>query len=75
MLVRILQACDAFVTENPPKLSPGVKQLIETLHAKGKDVYLVSGGFRQVRSFKWRFFFFLLDFGADLERGLATGSL
>eukprot|EP00976_Prorocentrum_cordatum_P092710 1189068-Prorocentrum_minimum.AAC.3 len=48
MLVRILQACDAFVTENPPKLSPGVKQLIETLHAKGKDVYLVSGGFRQM---------------------------
>lgn len=42
------QACDAFVTENPPKLSPGVKQLIETLHAKGKDVYLVSGGFRQM---------------------------
>jgi phosphoserine phosphatase len=26
----------------------GIAELIETLHAKGKDVYLVSGGFRLV---------------------------
>jgi phosphoserine phosphatase len=31
---------------HPPRLSPGVKELIDALHAAGKDVYLVSGGFR-----------------------------
>ena len=30
------------------RLTPGVKELIDRLHAKGKIVYLVSGGFRQV---------------------------
>jgi phosphoserine phosphatase len=30
------------------RLTPGVQELIDLLHAKGKIVYLVSGGFRQV---------------------------
>lgn len=42
------QAVEDFVQQNPPKLSPGVKELMDTLHSKGKTVYLVSGGFRQM---------------------------
>lgn len=33
---------------HPPRLTEGVKELVETLHAKGVAVYLVSGGFRQM---------------------------
>ena len=33
---------------HPFQLSPGVKQLVELLHARGTHVYLVSGGFRQM---------------------------
>jgi phosphoserine phosphatase len=33
---------------HPFQFTPGVEKLIELLHAKGKVVYLVSGGFRQV---------------------------
>lgn len=33
------------------RLTPGVQSLVNKLHAKGKIVYLVSGGFRQVRSY------------------------
>lgn len=33
---------------HPPKLTEGVSEMIEKLHTKGKIVYLVSGGFRQV---------------------------
>eukprot|EP00600_Ochromonadales_sp_CCMP1393_P007552 CAMPEP_0174968248 /NCGR_PEP_ID=MMETSP0004_2-20121128/8026_1 /TAXON_ID=420556 /ORGANISM="Ochromonas sp., Strain CCMP1393" /LENGTH=266 /DNA_ID=CAMNT_0016217455 /DNA_START=169 /DNA_END=969 /DNA_ORIENTATION=- len=39
----------AYLSQNhPPRLTPGVKELIDTLHSKGKIVYLVSGGFRQM---------------------------
>lgn len=34
-----------FVRENPPQLSPGVGELVRTLRAHDKDVFLVSGGF------------------------------
>eukprot|EP00899_Mesostigma_viride_P000127 jgi/Mesvir1/10114/Mv16833-RA.1 len=37
-----------FLRKNPPKLSPGIKELISTLQARGTCVYLVSGGFRQI---------------------------
>jgi phosphoserine phosphatase len=37
---------DAFVAANPPKLSPGIADLFAALRAAGKEVYLVSGGFR-----------------------------
>ena len=30
------------------RLTPGVQSLVNKLHAKGKIVYLISGGFRQV---------------------------
>lgn len=32
--------------DRPFQLSPGIERLVETLHMKGTDVYLVSGGFR-----------------------------
>jgi len=34
--------------KHPLKLTKGVKQLVEALHARGTHVYLVSGGFRQM---------------------------
>ena len=37
---------ETFLAEHPPLLSPGVKELVDALHLKGKRVYLVSGGFR-----------------------------
>jgi phosphoserine phosphatase len=37
---------ETFLAEHPPLLTPGVKDLVESLHQKGKKVYLVSGGFR-----------------------------
>ena len=35
-------------TVTVPRLTPGIEELIAKLHRKGKVVYLVSGGFRQV---------------------------
>ncbi len=32
--------------QEPPTLTPGVKDLVAALHSKGKEVFLVSGGFR-----------------------------
>lgn len=34
------------LTKHPLQKSPGVEGFIESLHSSGKDVYLVSGGFR-----------------------------
>lgn len=38
----------SFLQQHPPRLSPGIKELVAELTARGKDVYLVSGGFRQM---------------------------
>ena len=38
----------AYLAANPPRLSPGIPALVAKLHAAGKAVFLVSGGFRQV---------------------------
>jgi len=35
-------------TVTVPRLTPGIEELIAKLHRKGKIVYLVSGGFRQM---------------------------
>ena len=45
------QKLDAMLAANPPEkqLTTGVAALISELQAGGKTVYLVSGGFRQVR--------------------------
>ena len=34
--------------EHPLQFTPRLKELIEILHKKGKNIYLVSGGFRQM---------------------------
>lgn len=39
------QALYDFIHDNPPQLSPGVHELIQTLRAHDKDIFLVSGGF------------------------------
>jgi phosphoserine phosphatase len=36
-------------TAATPRLTAGALELVDKLHRKGKIVYLVSGGFRQVR--------------------------
>ncbi len=38
----------AFLAAHPPRLSPGIAQLVEALHARGAAVFLVSGGFTQM---------------------------
>ena len=42
------EAVETYVMENPPKLSPGIKDLFDVLRANRKAVYLVSGGFRHM---------------------------
>lgn len=39
---------DLYLQRNPPKLTKGIKNLIDVLHRRGTIVYLVSGGFRQM---------------------------
>eukprot|EP01038_Epipyxis_sp_PR26KG_P006140 gene6140-8465_t len=42
------QDVQQFLKENPPKLTDGVKELIDCLQSRKVQVYLVSGGFRQM---------------------------
>uniref|UniRef100_A0A0D6QYH8 phosphoserine phosphatase n=1 Tax=Araucaria cunninghamii TaxID=56994 RepID=A0A0D6QYH8_ARACU len=37
-----------YLQRHPPRLNPGIQDLVKNLKAKGVDVYLVSGGFRQM---------------------------
>ncbi|CAM9463296.1 unnamed protein product [Ectocarpus sp. 4 AP-2014] len=39
---------DLCLREHPPRLSPGISELVSALHERGVVVYLVSGGFRQM---------------------------
>ncbi|CAI2351429.1 unnamed protein product [Caenorhabditis sp. 36 PRJEB53466] len=39
---------EQFVNITRPKLTPGIKELVSRLHARGTHVYLVSGGFRRL---------------------------
>lgn len=39
---------EQFIQKNPPKLSPGIPELVRELQARGTKVFLVSGGFRAV---------------------------
>lgn len=41
-------AVDAFIAAHPPRLSPGIPELVGKLQGKGVGVYLVSGGFRAI---------------------------
>ncbi|XP_077863616.1 phosphoserine phosphatase-like [Saccoglossus kowalevskii] len=38
------QQIESFIKEHPPRFTSGVKELIQILHDKRIDVYLVSGG-------------------------------
>ncbi|KAG2496545.1 hypothetical protein HYH03_005368 [Edaphochlamys debaryana] len=40
----------AFLKAHPPasRLAPGVRELIRTLQKRGVDIYLISGGFREI---------------------------
>ncbi|XP_019199978.1 PREDICTED: phosphoserine phosphatase, chloroplastic [Ipomoea nil] len=37
-----------FLEKRPPRLSPGIEELVNTLKGRKTDVYLISGGFRQM---------------------------
>ncbi|XP_010537393.1 PREDICTED: phosphoserine phosphatase, chloroplastic [Tarenaya hassleriana] len=37
-----------FLQKRPPRLSPGIEELVKKLRAHKTDVYLISGGFRQM---------------------------
>ncbi|KAL8230736.1 hypothetical protein R6Q57_000520 [Mikania cordata] len=37
-----------FLEKRPPRLSPGIMELVQKLKESGKTVYLISGGFRQM---------------------------
>jgi len=37
---------ETYALTNPPKLTPGIRELVEALRARDVDVFLVSGGFR-----------------------------
>lgn len=44
---KIVESC---LADHPLRLTPGVKDFISALHHRGVAVYLVSGGFRQVKA-------------------------
>ncbi|KAI4365857.1 hypothetical protein MLD38_021805 [Melastoma candidum] len=43
-----LTQVEDFLAKRPPRISPGIDELVAKLKANKKDVYLVSGGFRQM---------------------------
>lgn len=42
------QLVESLLLKNPPQLTPGVDTFIDKLQRRGKAVYLVSGGFREM---------------------------
>eukprot|EP00884_Botryococcus_braunii_P018710 jgi/Botrbrau1/5522/Bobra.0023s0010.2 len=42
------EALDTFLITKPPRISPGIPELVKKLQSKGADVFLVSGGFREI---------------------------
>ncbi len=42
------QQIDDFLTAHPPRISKGIPELVAALKGNGKEVFLVSGGFRVV---------------------------
>ncbi|PON32241.1 HAD-superfamily hydrolase, subfamily IB, PSPase-like [Trema orientale] len=43
-----LSQVQEFLEKRPPRLSPGIDELVKKLKANNKDVFLISGGFRQM---------------------------
>eukprot|EP00955_Chlamydomonas_euryale_P053928 355645-Chlamydomonas_euryale.AAC.31 len=42
------QNIDQFLVQHPHKLTKGIPELVTILKSQGKEVFLVSGGFRQI---------------------------
>lgn len=42
------QALNNYLQTHPPRISPGIPELVKQLRANSQDVFLVSGGFRQI---------------------------
>uniref|UniRef100_A0A8C3DU12 Phosphoserine phosphatase n=5 Tax=Passeriformes TaxID=9126 RepID=A0A8C3DU12_CORMO len=36
------------ISDNPPQLTPGIRELVSRLHQRGVQVFLVSGGFQSI---------------------------
>ncbi|EOA19198.1 hypothetical protein CARUB_v10007876mg [Capsella rubella] len=45
-----LAKVEEYLEKRPPRLSPGIEELVKKLRANNIDVYLISGGFRQMIS-------------------------
>ncbi|CAN6879888.1 unnamed protein product [Brassica oleracea] len=43
-----LSKVEEYLQKRPPRLSPGIEELVRKLRANKIDVYLISGGFRQM---------------------------
>lgn len=43
-----LNDVEKFLASHPPKITPGIEELVKKLKSRGTSVYLVSGGFRQM---------------------------
>eukprot|EP00301_Raphidiophrys_heterophryoidea_P025386 c8507_g1_i1.p1 GENE.c8507_g1_i1~~c8507_g1_i1.p1 ORF type:complete len:118 (+),score=34.10 c8507_g1_i1:290-643(+) len=43
-----LSQLEAFIHNHPPRLTPGIKELVQNLQSHNIQVFLVSGGFRQM---------------------------
>ena len=43
-----IEDIQSFIQRHPPQLSDGVAGFIDSLHGMGKDVYLISGGFKPI---------------------------
>jgi phosphoserine phosphatase len=39
---------EKYLATHPPLISPGIPELLHTLRRQGKEIFLVSGGFRQI---------------------------
>ena len=59
---------EACLMKHPLKLTKGVQKVVELLHARGTPVYLVSGGFRQVRQFDIYIIILMLRGQGDVRR-------
>ncbi|XP_072035097.1 phosphoserine phosphatase-like [Amphiura filiformis] len=42
------QALHDFIKRHPPKLTPGIMELVQELHNRGTQVYIITGGFDSI---------------------------
>ncbi|KAK7838754.1 phosphoserine phosphatase [Quercus suber] len=57
-----------FLEKRPPRLSPGIEELVKMLRANNTTVYLISGGFRQmINAHGYKALVMIGDGATDLE--------